>query len=65
MTHPSSHPSAKESLSLLIQSTFRNVFQEQKLASGLREALDHLLEEQKGIARLLEGNQNLQRNGEL
>ena len=31
----------------------------------LREALDHLLEEQKGIARLLEGNQNLQRNEEL
>ena len=31
----------------------------------MHEALDHLLEEQKGIARLLEGNQNLQRNEEL
>ena len=31
----------------------------------LREGLEHLLEEQKGIARLLEGDRNLQRDGEL
>ena len=68
MTHPSSHPSAKRSLSLLI---LRELVDLQKRLPGtepsqcLREGLEHLLEEQKGIARLLEGDQNLQRDGEL
>ena len=56
------------SLSLLIQ---RELVDLQKRLPGteagqcLCEALEHLLEEQKGIARLLEGDQTLQRDEEL
>ena len=56
------------SLSLLIQRELvdlQKLLPETEAGQCLREALEHLLEEQKGIAHRLEGDQNLQRNEEL
>ena len=55
-------------LSLLIQRELvdlQKLLPETEAGQCLREALEHLLEEQKGIAHRLEGDQNLQRNEEL
>ena len=56
------------SLSLLIQRELvdlQKLLPETEAGQCLREALEHLLEEQRGIAHRLEGDQNLQRNEEL
>ena len=55
-------------LSLLIQRELvdlQKLLPETEAGQCLREALEHLLEEQKAIAHRLEGDQNLQRNEEL